>query len=100
VGAPSPRYVLLKDSTFALEYGSYQGGVIGYPGTYSRADSVIAFKFDISSTAYSGSTAYSRWEATGTVRGDTLAVKYNDGMLWLLADFMDPYFDKAFVRTQ
>jgi hypothetical protein len=99
LGETSPRYVLREDGSFSLEYDYYLGGVIGYPGMYQRADTVITFKFDISSTAYSGATTYSRWEATGTVRGDTLAVKYNDGMTWLLTDFMDPYFDKVFVRT-
>jgi len=99
LGELSPRYVLLADGYFTLEYDEYRGGVIRYPGTYSRADTVITFKFDISSTAYTGATAYSRWEATGTIRGDTLAVKYNDGMTWLLTDFMDSDLGKVFVRT-
>jgi hypothetical protein len=99
LGETSPRYVLREDGSFSLEYDYYLGGVIGYPGMYQRADTVITFKFDISSTAYSGATAYSRWEATGTVRGDTLAVKYNNGMTWLLNDFMDFDLGRVFLRT-
>ncbi len=99
LGETSPRYVLREDGSFSLEYDHYLGGVTGYPGKYQRADAVITFKFDISSTAYSGATTYSRWEGTGTVRGDTLAVKYNNGMTWLPNDFMDFDLGKVFLRT-
>ncbi len=100
LGELSPRYVLLADGYFTLEYDEYRGGVTGYPGTYSRADTVITFTFELSTTAYAGFISYyPRWEATGALRGDTLTVKYNDGMTWLLTDFMDSDLGTVFVRT-
>src|SRR5688500_370102 len=63
----SSRYVLYEDSTFVLQ-GAYE-----YPGTYSRSDSELTFRF----TANAG-----RWEAKGIVQDDLLFVTYNVEMQW------------------
>ncbi len=87
------RYAIYEDSTFALEYPWQNGG--SYSGRYLPADTVLTFSFDIDIPT----SGYSKWEATGTIRGDTLSVKYNDGMTWLLwVDFLDGG-DQVFVRS-
>ena len=67
--------VFYADHSFGLRYGS--GGE--FPGTYSRNGSLIALVFK-----------EERWQATATVRGDSLIVKYND--LASLSDFEDGTF--------
>ena len=71
--ANGSRFVLYADGTFHLQFPQGE-----YPGTYSRSDSTIAFRFVDSSVA-------GRWLADGIVRGDTLVVQYNDIMS--LSDF-------------
>jgi hypothetical protein len=82
----SSRYVLYNDSTFGLQYLLSQFGLVVYGGRYSRADSLIKFDWD-------GWSSAGPWGAGGTIRGDTLTVKYNDVMIW--SDFEDG----VYIRT-
>jgi hypothetical protein len=74
------RYVLYQDSSFALQFSSPRSGIFEYLGRYSRADSVITFDWD-------GWSIAGPWGATGTLRGDSLDVKYN--IIMQLSDFVD-----------
>ena len=74
------RYVLFGDGTFQLQFSSYRFGIFSYAGRYSRSDSVMTFTWDGWSTA-------GPWGSTGTLRGDTLAVRYN--VVMMLSDFID-----------
>ena len=74
------RYVLFNDGKFQLQFSSYRFGIFSYAGRYSRTDSVITFTWDGWSTA-------GPWGSTGTLRGDTLSVRYN--MIMMLTDFID-----------
>lgn len=74
------RYVLFNDSTFQLQFSSLRFGIFSYAGRYSRANSVITFTWDGWSTA-------GPWGSTGTLRGDTLAVRYN--LIMMMTDFID-----------
>ncbi len=81
------RYVLYQDSTFTLQFSSPKFGMFEYLGRYSRADSVITFDWD-------GWSIAGPWGATGTLRGDSLDVKYN--IIMQLSDFVDG----VYVREQ
>lgn len=76
------RYVLYADGTFAYQ----QPGNQQWPGSYTRADSVVALDFGV--TAVGGP-----WKATAVIRGDTLSVSYNSGMQ--LNDFENASFVRA-----
>jgi hypothetical protein len=78
--ANNSRFVLYADGTFNLKFPQGE-----YPGTYSRSDSTVAFRFV-------GSSAAGRWLADGIVRGDTLLVRYNDIMS------MSDFENGAYVR--
>jgi hypothetical protein len=73
----SSRYVLANDTAFSLQYLTTER-FFEYRGRYSRAAATLTFHFNDSAGA---------WEATGTLRGDSLIVRYN--LLMLLADFED-----------
>ena len=79
-GRLASRYVLYEDATFALQFVSPRFGFFEYAGEYAQVDSLIDFAFDGWSTA-------GPWEATGTLRGDSLIVEYNDVMWW--SDFIN-----------
>ena len=79
-GALPSRYVLYRDGTFGLQFSSPRFGFFEYTGRYTRAQSVITFDWDGWSTA-------GRWEASGTLRGDTLAVRYN--LIMTMTDFVE-----------
>jgi TolB protein len=86
--SPSSRYILYEDSTFALQYSHIARP---YTGRYSIADSLITLDFD----AKAG-----QWQATGTLRGDSLTVKYNTDMM--LSDFEDGVYvleDGVYVES-
>jgi len=68
------RYLLYPDSTFALQYPRAR-----YEGTYVRRDSVLTLAF-----------AQGSWAAAGTIRGDSLIVRYNANAS--LSDFEDGTF--------
>lgn len=76
-GAGCEDYVFYADTTFTLRSPGF-----AFPGTFSRQDSVIQLRF----------SATGGWQATATLRGDSLAVKYNAHMS--LSDFED----RVFVR--
>jgi hypothetical protein len=74
------RYVFYADSSFALQFSSARFGFFEYDGRFSRTDSLITFNWN-------GWSAAGRWEATGTLRGDELRVRYN--LIMWLTDFID-----------
>jgi hypothetical protein len=80
------RYVLWDDGTFALQFSSVRWGFFQYPGRYTRADSLITFAFADGSTA-------GTWDATGSLRGDTLIVSYS--LLMQHSDFLDGAYVRA-----
>jgi len=71
-GEVRSRYVLHEDGTFGLQTSAGTD----FRGTYSSEGSTIRFDFD-----------GANWLATGTLRGDSLSVEYNDAAL--LADFQN-----------
>ena len=74
------RYVLYDDSTFALEFVNSRYGAFAYAGRFTRTDSRITFIWEGWSTA-------GPWGAEGTLRGDSLSVRYN--LIMQLTDFID-----------
>ena len=80
------RFVLYNDGTFALQFMSGRVGFFDYKGSYVRADASVGFTWEGWSTA-------GPWGATGTVRGDTLHVAYNNIMM--LSDFVDADYVRA-----
>jgi hypothetical protein len=74
------RYVLYKDSSFALEYTTNSGsGPFRYPGRFTLTDSLVRFSFS--------HTAGPDWVADAVLRHTVLAVRYNPAMLF--SDFED-----------
>jgi hypothetical protein len=67
------RFVLYDGGTFSLQYPSLGG--LQYVGTYRQEDTRVTFVF----------SADGRWDATGTLNGDSLEVRYNLNME--LSDF-------------
>ena len=78
----SERYILLSNNRFQLQYVSGRYGTFEYLGAYISSGSTISFSFDVS-----------QWNATGTLTGDSLFVKYND---WAS---MSDFEDGVFVRS-
>jgi hypothetical protein len=76
------RFVLYDDGTFVMEFA----GLRPYTGRYTRADSVVDFKWD-------GSNGAGPWGTNAFISGDDLTVKYNEAML--LTDFMDATYHRA-----
>lgn len=74
------RYVFYDDGKFSLQFSSLRFGDYEYLGWYARADAQIMFAFDWWSPAGS-------FDATGTLRGDLLSVRYNT--LMMASDFVD-----------
>jgi hypothetical protein len=82
-GVLASRLVLYDggDGRFALQFSHHVAGLSETRGRYTRAGSEIAFVFDA-------------WgPATGTLRGDSLSIRYTPDMH--LLDFMDG----AYVRV-
>ena len=79
-GAHPSRYLLIDDNTFELQILSERGDLLSYPGSYSRSNDTLTFRFEAFSTA-------GPWEATGTFEdgGTRLRVEYNI-VMWL-SDF-------------
>ncbi|HEX6252473.1 MAG TPA: hypothetical protein VFZ56_13705 [Gemmatimonadaceae bacterium] len=78
------RYVFYDDASFGLQYERPDWGFFEYRGRYGRNGEGVSFSFDANNGA---------WTATGTFRGDSLIVKYNDMMLW------DDFEDGVYVLT-
>jgi hypothetical protein len=87
VNNPFVEYSLLVNSTFELRYGSWAS----YDGTFKRSDSLITFDFGTGEFAALCSESWcTKWLATGSIRGDTLVVEYDQATSWLLCtDMMD-----------
>jgi hypothetical protein len=71
------RYVLYDNGTFVLQYLSHASE---FRGGYTVANGVVTFGWDVTDT----------WGATGTLNGNSLTVKYNEGMQ--NADFVDAVY--------
>jgi hypothetical protein len=69
------RYLFYPDSSFALRYSAN----IEFRGSFATRDSVISLTFEVPS-----------WEASGTLRGDSLVVRYP--LVMGLSDFEDGVF--------
>ena len=74
------RYVLYENGRFSLQYASLSGE---YAGTYLRENGVIAFAF----------ADDSRWGAVGTIRGDSIEVRY--GEIMEHSDFEDAVYRRS-----
>jgi hypothetical protein len=70
------RFVLYDNGAFVLQYPSLGEG--GYRGGYTDANGVITFEWE-------GWSVVGPWGATGTLKGDSLTVQYNEVMQ--LTDF-------------
>jgi hypothetical protein len=73
------RFVLYDDGMFALQYG----GPLEYRGTYKEADGIITFAWEGRSTA-------GPWDATGSVVGKTLTVRFS--LVMQHSDFEDAIY--------
>lgn len=81
------RYILHSDGSFLLQYNydrgeEYRKG-IQYNGWYTQKDQAI-------SLTWAGWSVAGPWSATGTLRGDTLAIEYN--LIMSLSDFEDAVY--------
>src|SRR5260221_6985363 len=65
------RFVLYDDGAFVLRY---QGLGLEYRGGYTESNGVIVFDWE-------GWSSAGAWGATGTLKGDTLTVRYNTIMI-------------------
>jgi hypothetical protein len=80
------RYLFFENAgRFVLQYQNPVWGTHDYPGRFIRSGDTIDFHFE-------GWSVAGPWEATGTLRGDSLIVSYNSVMSW--SDFEDG----AYVR--
>jgi hypothetical protein len=75
------RYVLHDGGTFSLQYPSLGG--LQYVGTYRQEDARVTFVF----------SADGLWDATGTLNGDSLEVRYNLNME--LSDFENAVYRRS-----
>jgi hypothetical protein len=75
------RFILYDTGGFLLQYTSLTGD--GYRGGYTQTDGTITFDWE-------GWSVAGPWAATGTVKDDTLTVRYNDIMQW--TDFEDAVY--------
>ena len=75
------RFVLYDNGAFVLQYPSLGEG--GYRGGYEDANGVIRFEWE-------GWSVAGPWGATGTLKGDSLTVQYNQIMQ--LTDFEDAVY--------
>ena len=62
------RYVIYDNGAFGLQYGD--NGGFEYRGRYKQVSNTLIFEWE-------GWSSAGPWGATGTLRGDTLAVAYN-----------------------
>ncbi len=75
------RFVLYDNGAFVLRFPSVGEG--GYRGEYKDTDGDVMFDWEGSSTA-------GPWAATGTLKGDSLIVRYNTVMQF--TDFEDAVY--------
>jgi hypothetical protein len=74
------KYVLHDNGAFALQYPSIGGE---YVGTYRKENGRITFRF----------SSDGRWDATGTLNGDSLEVRYN--VIMELSDFENAVYRRS-----
>lgn len=80
------RIVLYDNGAFDLRYPPSQSGSGSFPGAFQVADGVLMFLFQ-----FQGRSVGSRWDdATGTLEGDSLTVRYHEQMHH--ADFEDAVY--------
>ena len=79
------RFVLYENGAFVLQYPTIGEGGYGYRGGYQDANGVIMFMFE-----FNGRRVGDPWDATGTLKGDSLAVQYDEIMRH--ADFEDAVY--------
>ena len=72
--------MLYNSGAFSLQYASLGGG---YVGTYRQENGAITFRF----------AADPRWDATGTLKGDSLEVRYN--VIMELSDFENAVYRRS-----
>jgi hypothetical protein len=77
------RFVLYDNGAFVLQYPTLGGD--GYPGKYQDANGVIMFMCE-----FNGRSVGDPWDATGTLKGDSLTVQYDEGMKHI--DFEDAVY--------
>jgi len=75
------RLVLYDNGAFVLHYPSVGEG--GYRGGYEDANGAVAFEWE-------GWSVVGPWGATGTLKGDSLTLQYNQIMQW--NDFEDAVY--------
>ena len=81
-GTASSRFVLYDNGAFELQYSAS----LQYRGRYTETDGKIVFEWE-------GWSVAGPWGATGTLRGDMLAVEYN--MVMTMSDFDDGVYRKS-----
>jgi len=79
------RFVLYDKGAFVLQYLSIGKGGYGYRGQYQDAIGVIMVLFE-----FHGRRVGDAWDATGTLKGDSLTVQYDEIMKH--ADFEDAVY--------
>ena len=79
------RFVLYDNGAFVLQYPSLGEGGYGYRGQYQDANGVIMFICE-----FNGRRVGDPWDATGTLKGDSLTVQYDWNMR--MADFEDAVY--------
>ena len=75
------RYVVYDSGAFGLQYSD--NGGFEYRGRYNQVNNTITFDWD-------GWSVAGPWGATGTLRGDTLTIKYN--VIMEMTDFEDAVY--------
>jgi hypothetical protein len=73
------RFVFYDNGAFVLQYA----GIGDYRGGYTEANGVITLEWE-------GWSVAGPWGATGTLKGDSLTVQYNEIMQ--LSDFEDAVY--------
>jgi hypothetical protein len=72
----SSRFVLYDNGAFVLQYPPSSLGDGAYRGQYHDANGVIMFMFNWGGQG----NVFTPWDATGTLKGDSLTVQYIEGM--------------------
>src|SRR5207237_1359150 len=78
-GELASRVVLYDDGRLGIQFSSPRWGFFEYGGNYARTDSTLSLTFE-------GWSVMGPWLATGTLSGDSLAIRYNQVMQ--LTDFV------------
>ena len=82
-GSLPSRFVIYDSGTLALQFASPVWGFFEYPASRSGPDAEMKLSF----------SSDSRWDATASLRGDSLHVMYNDIMIH--SDFTDGVYVRS-----